>query len=137
MNSSNVPELISKAKRKNLAYQTYYGPEAKLTNAITRDLAADRVITRRSWFPTIATAEYFSSPPLLTKHDNIMMTRGRDLTNVDTFRERAKPGTMPYHNQWGNLSTAVVVDTDDTKSGHIFGYLILIILAVIFISMLF
>lgn len=132
---NRTPELISKARRKNQAYQNYYGPEAKITNAITRDLAADQVISRRSWFPTVATAEYFASPPVMTKHYNINMTMGRDLKNVDTFRERKKPGTLPYHNQWGSLSTAVV--TEDSMSGHTLAYILIIILAVVFISMLF
>lgn len=131
----NMPELMNKARRKNLAYQTYYGPEAKLTNAVTRDLAADQVITRRSWFPSIQTAEYFSSAPRMTKHNNIKMTMGRDLTNVDSFRERVKPGTMPYHNQWGSLSTAVI--TDDSMQGHTLAYILIIVLAIVFISMLF
>lgn len=130
-----VPDLINKARRKNQAYQTYYGPEAKVTNAITRDLAADKVISRRSWFPTAATAEYFSSAPVMTKHASIQMTKGRDLTNVDTFRERVKPGTLPYHNQWGSLSTAVV--PDDAMSGHTLAYIMIIIIAIVFISMLF
>ena len=131
----STPELISKARRKNQAYQTYYGPEAKLTNAFTRDMAADRVITRRSWFPTAMTAEYFSSAPVMTKHDSIRMTQGRDLTNVDTFRERAKPGTLRYHNQWGTISTAVV--TEDAMSGHTLAYIMLIILAIVLIYMIF
>jgi len=133
--NSNMPDLINNARRKNQAYQTYYGPEAKLTNAFTRDLPADKVITRRSWFPTVATAEYFSSAPRMTKHNSIMMTKGRDLTNVDSFRERVKPGSMPYHNQWGSLSTAVL--PDDSMSGHTLAYILIIILAIVFISMLF
>lgn len=132
---NKAPELISKARRKNQAYQTYYGPETKITNAITRDLAADKVISRRSWFPTMATAEYFSGAPLMTKHYGIQMTKGRDLTNVDSFRERAKPGTLPYHNQWGNLSTAVI--PDDSLSGHTLAYIMIIVIAIVFISMLF
>ncbi len=132
---NRVPKLISDARRKNQAYQTYYGPEAKLTNAITRDLAADKVIARRSWFPAIATAEYFAGPATMTKHNNIVMTQGRDLKNVDSFRERVKPGTMPYHNQWGSLSTAVI--EEDSMSGHTLAYLMIIILAIVFISMFF
>jgi len=132
---NRVPELISDARRKNQAYQTYYGPEAKITNAITRDLAADKVISRRSWFPTMATAEYFSSAPVMTKHKSIQMTKGRDLTNVDTFRERKKPGTLPYHNQWGSLSTAVV--NEDEMGAHTLVYVMIIVLAIVFISMFF
>lgn len=131
----STPDLISKARRKNQAYQTYYGPEAKLTNAFTRDMAADKVITRRSWFPTVQTAEYFSSAPLMTKHKSIMMTQGRDLSNVDTYRERAMPGTLRYHNQWGNISTAVV--TEDAMSGHTLAYIMLIILGIVLLFMIF
>lgn len=133
MNSTS--DLISKARRKNQAYQTYYGPEAKITNAITRDLAADKVIARRSWFPTIATAEYWSSPPRMTKHKSIAMTQGRDLTNIDSFRERRKPGTLPYHNQWGNISTAVI--TEDAMGSHTLVYVLIIVLIIVFISMFF
>lgn len=132
---NRTPALITNARRKNQAYQTYYGPEAKLTNAFTRDMAADKVIARNSWFPTMKTAEYFSSPPLMTKHNNINMTQGRDLSNVDTFRERLKPGTLRYHNQWGNISTAVV--TEDAMGSHTLLYVMLIILAIAFIVMLF
>ena len=84
---NKLPKQINDARRKNQAYQTYYGPEAKLTNAITRDLAADQVISRRSWFPTMQTAEYFSSKPRMIKQYNMKLTKGRDLTNVDTFSE--------------------------------------------------
>lgn len=132
---NKVPDLISNAKRKNQAYQQYYGPEAKITNAITRDMSADHVIARRSWFPTIATAEYFSSPPSMTKHRNINMTKGRDLKNIDSYRQRAKPGTLATNVQWNNPDSLSVMD--DPQSSHTFLYIIVIVLAVVLFTTLF
>ena len=72
-------DILQKAKRVNAAYETVYGPDNLLNAPITRDLAANHVIERRSQFPAIATSEYFNAPQYNILHTNINLTRGIDL----------------------------------------------------------
>lgn len=137
MNILSAGEVFNKARRKNQAYQTYYGPEAKVTNAITRDLAANKVIERQSWFPSIATGYFFSRPEHFTKHNNMDITSGRVVTKEETSRSRARPGQIAYQSQFGDMPDVKQVQASQAVNTHTMVYVLLIIIAIVFISMLF
>ncbi len=94
-------DILQKAKRVNAAYETVYGPDNLLNAPITRDLAANHVIERRSQFPAIATAEYFNAPQYNILHTNINLTRGIDLRGRESFRPRAMPGDIALQSSFG------------------------------------
>lgn len=127
----NNPDLV-RGRRINQAYEEYVGPEVKLNAPIVRDMAADAVITRRSWFPAVATAEWFESPTYMTRHDNMKMTGGIDLKNRNESRAKLQPG---------QISTAVdfsnnVNEFDTPSTSHKLLYIIAIVLVIGVIAML-
>ena len=132
-------DVLNKAKRINQAYENSYGPEVKLNGPIMRDMAADKVIERRSWFPAISTADWFASPTYMTRHDNMEKTRGIDLKNRETFRARARPGEIAYQSSFGPVPTVTlgVVGGDDGGSSNTWIYVIGILLVIIVLVTLF
>jgi len=131
---SKVPEKLAKAKRVNQAYQTYYGPQMIVTNAFTRDMPADAVITRRSWFPTLATSEWFSGPVYNAKARNIKITKGKDVKNLDRAQMRtAMPGSLAKTTQL-NVPT-LRLDADDSVQGHTLLYILIIVLGLVLLSL--
>jgi len=96
----NNPDLV-KARRINQAYESYAGPDIKLNAPITRDMAADKVTERRSWFPAIETASWFESPTYMARHENMRMTRGLDLRNRAESRAMLKPGQIATNASFG------------------------------------
>lgn len=133
----NIPNSLHKAKRVNQAYTTYYGTQYKLTDPITRDMASDKVVARRSWFPSFATAQWFSGIPFLQRGMNVAMTRGKDLRNNETFRARSRPGQLANTSQFGTYTNSRTVATDDEADHTKLLYIIIFILAIVFISLLF
>lgn len=125
-------DLLNKAKRVNQAYEDSYGPNNLLNAPITRDLAANRVIERRSWFPALSTTDYFNAPQYNTMRTNINLTRGIDLRGKEDFRAKGQPGQIAYQSSFG-------MELDETSDGsaNIWMYVIGIILAIGVISMLF
>ncbi len=127
-------DKLSNARRKNQAYQTYYGPETLVTNAFTRDMAADAVTARRSWFPTIATAQWFGSRSYNTKRDNIQITRGKNVKDMDRARMRT---TMP--GQIVNMHTMAVPSIqqglEDGVQGHTLLYILIIVIGLVMLSL--
>jgi hypothetical protein len=85
---------LKNAARVNQAYQETYGPASLLNEPITRELAANQVIARRSAFPAIATKDYFVSPKYNTLQYNMNMTAGLNLKDRETFRSRKQPGQI-------------------------------------------
>lgn len=128
----NNPDLV-RARRINQAYEEYNGPEVKLNAPIMRDMAADKVIERRSWFPAIETAAWFESPTYMTRHENMRMTAGLDLRNRNESRAKLQPGQIAATTQF-----ATTTEFDDTTSTtHKLLYIIGIVLVIGVIAMLF
>lgn len=129
---SKVPEKLAKARRLNQAYQTYYGPETLVTNAFTRDMAADKVIARRSWFPTIATARWFGSPLYMTKRNNIRVTSGFELKDQNNNRigPRTKPGSLAKTTNFGYMN-----NPSNGQDSHTIMYVTIIVLGIVLLSM--
>lgn len=125
-------DILNKSKRINQAYENSYGPDNMLNAPITRDLAANKVIERRSWYPAMATADYFASPTYNTLHTNMKLTRGIDLRGRESFRAKAMPGQIAYQSSFG-----VQLDESGGSSTNIWMYVVGIILAIAVISILF
>lgn len=125
-------DILNKAKRVNQAYEESYGPNNLLNAPITRDLAANRVIERRSAFPALATADYFNSALYNTQRKNISLTRGIDLRGKESFRAKGQPGQIAYQSSFG-----LELDESDSPSHNIWMYAVGIILAIAVITILF
>lgn len=123
-------DVLSKAKRQNQAYEEVYGPASLLNAPITRDLAANRVVERRSAFPAIATRDYFTSPLYNTVNYNMKMTGGLNLKDRETFRSRLAPGQIANYATYGP-------EQFDTSSSNMWMYALGIGLLVIVIAMVF
>jgi hypothetical protein len=119
------PEL-NKARRINQAYENYSGPELKLNAPITRDMAADKVIERRSWFPAVETAAWFSSPQYMTRHDNMKMTQGLDLKNRHESRAMLRPGQIAQFSTYGPVQLDTTTDDNTNKWIYIIGIIVVI-----------
>ena len=118
------------ARRKNQAYEEVYGPANLLNAPITRDLAANRVIERRSAFPAIETRDYFTGEKYNTLHYNMKMTGGLNLKDRESFRTKTQPG---------QLSAAVTYgpESDSSSGTNIWMYAVGIILLIVIIMMVF
>ena len=131
----NNPDL-NRARRTNQAYEMHYGPEVKLNAPIIRDMAADKVIERRSWFPAVETAAWFESPTYMTRHDNMKQTAGLDLRNRNETRAMLKPGQTYERVDMGPTSMELDVTGGSTTSQRLL-YLFGIIIVIGFIVWLF
>lgn len=131
--NTKVANSLTKAKRVNQAYQTYYGPETKVTNAITRQMAADKVIERRSWFPTMATAYFLSSPYHNIKRTNINLTKGFEMKGRERMKigKRTKPGQLATQADF----YATGYDEPSGTDGTTLLYVTIIIIGIVLISM--
>ena len=131
----HLPDL-DKARRTNQAYETHYGSGMTVNDPVTRDMAADKVIERRSWFPAIATAEWFTGPVFMVRYKNYDLTRGLDLKNRETFRARARPGEIAYQSDHGYVNTEFS-STSAGDSGHKLLYLFLIVIGIVILTQIF
>lgn len=131
--NSRVANSLTKARRVNQAYQTYYGPETKVTNAITRDMAADKVIERRSWFPTMATAYFLSSPYHNVKRNNINLTKGFEMKGRERMKigKRTKPGQLAREADFYSTGYDVPSDTYGTT----LLYITIIVIGIVLLSL--
>ena len=125
------PDLV-RGRRINQAYEQFVGPENKLNAPIMRDMAADHVTARRSWFPAIETAAWFESPTYMTRHENMRMTAGVDLINRNESRARLQPGQIATEATFGPTEFDTTTSTTH-KQLYIFG----IVLVIGVIAMLF
>lgn len=132
----NNPTSFDQAKRKNQAYHDYYGTHLQVNSALTRSMASDKVVARRSWYPTFATSQWFSSLPFMTKHQNVAITKGRDMKNENTFRTRNRPGELARASQFGTITNFPVVPANDDKDTSKIIYIVVFVFALIFISLL-
>lgn len=128
-----VADSLNKARRVNQAYQTYYGPETKVTNAITRSMAADKVIERRSWFPTMATAYFLSGQYHNVKRNNIELTKGFEMKDRERMKigNRAKPGQISRNAEFGVMSGSQPSGND----AHTILYVTIIVLGIVLLSL--
>ncbi len=127
----SYPDL-NKARRINQAYESYVGPEVKLNAPIMRDMAADKVVERRSWFPAIETAAWFESPTYMARHENMRMTAGLDLKNRNESRAMLKPGQISQYSSF----QPVQLDGTVSNSNNTLAYIVGIIIVVMIIALL-
>lgn len=132
--NTKVANNLVKARRVNQAYQTYYGPAAKVTDAFTRDMAADKVVERRSWFPTMATAYFLSSPYHNVKRRNIQLTKGFEMKDRERMKigTRLKPGQLVQTSEFGTMDNSPAQGNSD---GHTILYVTIIVIGIVLISM--
>jgi hypothetical protein len=122
-------DTLSKAKRVNQAYEQRYGPDNLLNAPITRDLAANNVIARRGWFPSVVTNKYFASPIYNTLHINMKNTGGIDMNDRESFRPKTMPGQISQFSTYG--------PEQDSGSSNILMYAVGILLLVAVIAIVF
>lgn len=127
----NNPDLV-RGRRINQAYEEYVGPDIKLNAPIVRDMAADNVIMRRSWFPAVETAAWFESPTYMTRHDNMRMTAGLDLMGRNESRAKLQPGQISAAVEFNSN----VTEFDTPSTTHKLFYILAIVLVIGVIAML-
>ena len=121
---------LNNARRRNQAYEDVYGPANLLNAPITRDLAADRVIARRSVFPALETSDYFTGKSYNTLHYNMKMTGGLNLRDRESFRTKLQPGQVSAAVSYGP-------DTTDSSGANIWVYAVGIVLLIAVIMIVF
>lgn len=128
----HLPDL-DWARRRNQAYETTYGSSAKVNDPIVRDMAADKVTERRSWFPAIKTAEWFTGPVYMLRYKNFDLTRGLDLKNRENFRSKARPGQIIEKAGYTtDLNTQPMA-----ADGHKLLYLMMLVVGIVLLTSLF